>query len=412
MSQSSFDVTTDLSPVAPITSGSAVKPLYSPQDLADLYQFPKDAQGRGQTIGIIALGGNGGGFDEDDLEQYFRAIGLPKPALSVCRDETSGCQPSQPCLDKDRMQKLIEQLEQEGYKNGKPQDLEAWKTFEATMDIELVGALANQARIIVYFIDPGVIVGLLDYILDLNSQDRPTILSASWGDVESTWIECGWKDRLKSMEERFQALAIEGVTLCFSSGNDGSGRDRELQVSYPASSPYVLACGGTRLKAQGEETVWNEKELKRASGGGESSLLPQPYWQASAVEDKIGTEGRGVPDVAAVADFNTGVKLLVAGLTCPSVGTSAAAPIWASLVARINEKLGVNLGGRLPRLLYQAEISKAMRDITEGNNNLDPDNDTGPYQASPGWDPCTGWGGPDGEKLLAALQALQQASSG
>jgi kumamolisin len=175
----------------------------------------------------------------------------------------------------------------------------------------------------------------------------------------------------------------------------------------------VLACGGTKLLASNnqieEEIVWNEMDneeavFRGATGGGVSEVFPPPDYQADAdvppsYNDST-SKGRGVPDVAANADPNSGYLVTVDGITTVSGGTSAATPMWAALVARINEALGRRVGLMHPTI-YAWKGGKAFHAITTGTN--------GAYAARPGWDACTGWGSPCGEVLL---QALQESSGG
>jgi kumamolisin len=148
--------------------------------------------------------------------------------------------------------------------------------------------------------------------------------------------------------------------------------------------------------------VWNETvkgRLCQSTGGVSHFFDPAPAWQASAeVPRKTnGRTGRGVPDVAAKADFATGYKTCVGGLDIPMGGTSAAAPLWAALIARLSQRQRRPVG-YLTSLLYlrAGRFRKAFHDITRGNNGRC-------YSACPGWDACTGWGSPDGSKLLKAL---------
>ena len=109
-----------------------------------------------------------------------------------------------------------------------------------------------------------------------------------------------------------------------------------------------------------------------------------------------GFVGRGVPDVAGDADPESGYNVLVDGDQTVIGGTSAVAPLWAGLLARINQSLGTSVGYLNPSL-YAASVESTLHDITSGNN--------GSYSAGPGWDPCTGLGTPNGAALLAALAA-------
>ncbi|HWN34885.1 MAG TPA: peptidase S53, partial [Pseudonocardia sp.] len=179
-------------------------------------------------------------------------------------------------------------------------------------------------------------------------------------------------------------------------------------VDFPAASPNALACGGTRLEADASsgavstETVWNNGTGGGATGGGVSTTFGLPAWQASAgVPARAGGSGhsgRGVPDVAAVADPQTGYRVRVNGSDTVVGGTSAVAPLWAALAARLAQATGRPLGLPQPALYRGAAagtVARGFRDITSGNN--------GAYRAGPGWDACTGLGVPVGTDLLAAL---------
>jgi kumamolisin len=163
----------------------------------------------------------------------------------------------------------------------------------------------------------------------------------------------------------------------------------------------VLACGGTKLDANGativSEVVWNELALKDgATGGGVSNVFALPSWQASAGVPKpsVTTGGRGVPDVAGDADPTTGYTIRVDGDTSVIGGTSAVAPLWAGLVAVANQQLGTQVGFIQPAI-YAAKAASAFNDITQGNN--------GAFSAGPGWDACTGLGSPIASKLIPLL---------
>jgi kumamolisin len=231
------------------------------------------------------------------------------------------------------------------------------------------------------------------------------VVSCSWGD-EETQFTPQWMDLA---DELFQMAALAGITLCYSSGDDGDGtRDGgEPCAHFPASSPHVLACGGTLASLRGtrlHEIVWSQRFANQLleSGGGVSGHFARPAWQASArvpkrPQGKKGgrQHGRGLPDVAAKADFQPGYDVRVVGFDGPlGGGTSAAAPLWAALVARLNEAIGARCGHLTP-LLYARRFRGSTRDIVKGSNGV--------FSARPGWDACTGWGSPRGRRLLAAL---------
>ena len=190
------------------------------------------------------------------------------------------------------------------------------------------------------------------------------------------------------------------MTVTVAAGDDGSNdnvNDGKAHVDFPASSPNVVACGGTKLTASGgaitEEVVWHEAS-GGATGGGVSVDFALPAYQKSAgvpTQHDTHKPGRGVPDVAGDADPATGYRVRVDGKDLVFGGTSAVAPLWAALMARINAKLGHTAGFINPKL-YAAGV---LRDITQGDN--------GAYKAGPGWDACTGLGSPDGAKVLTAL---------
>jgi kumamolisin len=181
-----------------------------------------------------------------------------------------------------------------------------------------------------------------------------------------------------------------------------------VHCDFPASSPHALACGGTKLIgntssfAITSEVVWNELASNEgAGGGGVSDVYPVPSWQAGAgvpVSASGGGSGRGVPDVAGNADPLTGYLVVVDGQQEPIGGTSAVAPLWAGLIARLAQATGKTFGLMQP-LLYAGvapgTAQPGFNDIVAGGN--------GAYQAGPGWDACTGLGSPNGAALLKLL---------
>ena len=280
------------------------------------------------------------------------------------------------------------------------------------MDIELVATLAPGAGVVVYCVsntEQGKFDALSHAICE---PDGPSVVSCSWGDRE-TEFSPGW---MRLIDDLFQMAALAGVTFCYSSGDDGDGtRDLAAKTdarrsrgrpcpNFPASSPHVLACGGTTAKRGGArpvETVWHETFASHLleSGGGVSRQFRRPSWQAGARVPRSARgrrDGRGLPDVAAKANFGPGYDVRVAGMNGPlGGGTSAAAPLWAALVARLNEALRAPCGHLTP-LLYARDVRGAMHDIVKGSN--------GAFKARRGWDACTGWGSPRGDRLLAALK--------
>ncbi len=358
-----------------------------PHDVAKVYEFPEHADGRGQTVAVICLGG---GFYRSDLETYFARRGGKRPRVSV---EELGGGKNEP-VAKRELARLADALEHNSFLHDETEQMgrkTIW-TIEATMDVELVGSFAPGADIIAYF-SPNTERGR--FLATTHALARtprpPSVISCSWGAPESSIPP----QVLRVMNRCYQIAALCGVTVCVSSGDSG-----KTEVNFPASSPYVLACGGTHLRIESrktEETVWNETfgGMPMSSSGGYSAFFEQPSWQKKPIEKAKGKKrGRGVPDVAAKADLAGGYAILSGSRVIPMGGTSAAAPLWAGLVARINQKMGKPAGFLSP-FFYTRPFQRAVRAICKGTN--------GRYRAGPGWNPCTGVGSPKGKKLLELL---------
>jgi kumamolisin len=233
-----------------------------------------------------------------------------------------------------------------------------------------------------------------------DTTNKPSVISISWGGPEPSWTT----QASTALDVACQAAAAVGVTITVACGDDGStDGGTGNNVDFPASSPHVLACGGTTLKGSGttisSEVVWNELAIgEGATGGGVSTLFPLPAWQQSSKVPASTTSagGRGTPDVAGDADPSTGYEVRVDGQTTVIGGTSAVAPLWAGLIALANQQNGVAAGFVNPAL-YAAGAKGAFRDITQGNN--------GGFSAGPGWDACSGQGSPVGSAIIALLGA-------
>jgi kumamolisin len=207
------------------------------------------------------------------------------------------------------------------------------------------------------------------------------------------------------MDAALADAAALGITVCIASGDNGASdgaSDGANHVDFPASSPHALACGGTALGSS-SETVWNDGAQGGATGGGISTVFAVPSYQSGCSATPLGgvasaLKMRGVPDVAGDADPATGYKVRVDGTDTVIGGTSAVAPLWAGLIARLNGNADASLGFLPPRLYA---ISGVCNDITSGNNNG--------YAASHGWDACTGLGSPHGATLAGVTPLKQKA---
>jgi kumamolisin len=352
---------------------------FTANQIGSLYGFPTDATGKGQTIALIELGG---GYVPADVDKYFQGIGLATPPLISVGVDGGSNSPT-----------------------GDPTSADG----EVLLDIEVAGALAPGATIVVYFA-PNTDQGFLDAITTAvhDATNHPTIVSISWGGPESTWTQ----QSLTNYDQAFADAATLGLTVTAASGDSGSSdgvADGKAHVDFPSSSPHVLGCGGTSLRGSGttiaSETVWNDGPGNGATGGGVSDVFALPSWQSGAAVpvsvNPGGRVGRGVPDVAGDADPQTGYAIVVDGQNEILGGTSAVAPLWAGLVALLNERRGSALGFINAALYAQAS---AFRDITQGTN--------GAYSAASGWDACTGLGSPNGSALEIALAAPARPSRG
>jgi kumamolisin len=343
---------------------------YTPPQVANLYAYPPGA-GAGQCVGLIELGG---GFRAADLTAYFSGLDIAAPTVTAVSVDHAANSPT-------------------GSADG--------PDGEVMLDIEVVGSIAPDARIAVYFA-PNTDAGFLDAVTSAihDTSNAPSVLSISWGGPESTWTA----QAMTAMDEAFQAAAALGITVCVACGDNGSSdgvSDGADHVDFPASSPFALACGGTRLVASANaitaETVWNDGAQGGATGGGISSFFALPSWQSGL--RALRTQGgavplsmRGLPDVCGDADPQTGYEVRVDGSATVIGGTSAVAPLWAALIARINASTGKPVGYINPQLYGNPQD---LRDITQGNN--------GDFAAQPGWDACTGLGSPNGTVLASLL---------
>lgn len=353
--------------IAPAAAASAG---LSPTLIAQLYKFPAGGRGSGQTIGIVELGG---GYRAADLNTYFSGLGIKMPAVSSVSVDGGANQPG----------------------------VDTNSDGEVMLDIEVSGAVAPGARIVVYFA-PNTDQGFHDAITTAvhDTVNKPSVISISWGGPEDSWTQQAGNAMLAACTD----AAAVGVTVTAAAGDDGATdgvADNKLHVDLPACLPPVLGCGGTRLDTShgkiADETVWNELAANEgATGGGVSRIFPLPGYQSSArvpVHPETKFAGRGVPDVAGDADPVTGYLVRVDGKNLVIGGTSAVAPLWAGLIAVINQQLGKPVGFVNPAL-YRIG-TPVFQDIATGNN--------GGYQATINWDACTGLGSPNGAALLKAL---------
>jgi kumamolisin len=348
-----------------------------PTEVARLYGIPLDHDGAGQCIGIVALGG---GFLTSDLSQSAAGTGRPVPV--VVEQSVAGASND----------------------FGSAEHPEADE--EIALDLQVLAAIVPGARIVVYFA-PNTAAGLAEGIHQavFDTVNRPQILSISWGSAEKFWNPAA-RDAMQAaladaVRLRLTVTAAAGDLLA-----TGGLSDDAAHVFFPASSPYVLGCGGTNVTprldggAITSESVWNDGLT--GTGGGISDTFPIPVYQANvplppSVND--GRRRRGVPDVAAAAARTPGYRIILAGHPIVKDGTSAVAPLWAALIALANARRGAPSGLVNP-VLYANPV--VLRAITQGNNRVHGKG----YDAGAPWNACTGLGVPMGADVIAALAAL------
>lgn len=346
-----------------VTANASGLTPFTANQVASAYGFPTNATGKSQTIALIELGG---GYKTADLNQYFKQFGAQPTVTAVSVDSATN-QPT-------------------GSADGPDGEVE--------LDIEVAGTVASGASIAVYF-TTNTDKGFLDAITAAvhDTKNNPSAVSISWGGPESSWTT----QSMDSFNEVFKDASMLGVTILVASGDDGSTdgvTDGQQHVDFPSSSPYVLACGGTQLVASGStiktEITWGGTANDGASGGGVSGHFPVPSYQTGILP--TGFSGRGVPDVGGDADPQTGYEVLVDGQSTVIGGTSAVAPLYAGLVALINQDIGSRCGFLNPVLYANPTI---CQDVVKGTN--------GAYNASTGWDATTGLGSIKGASLLTSL---------
>ncbi len=267
---------------------------------------------------------------------------------------------------------------------------------EESIDTELSSSLAPSSKVRVYatatLSDAAVDNGYEAIVLDAVNGVAIDQVSISLGQCEASVSQSQALTDLYYHE----ILASLGSTVLVASGDSGShecGANGGNVPAFDSTSPYVTAVGGTTLKLSqsgvATETAWSD------SGGGVSGLFAKPSYQS-----KINLPSRGVPDVAAVGNPATGVAIVLNGNIEVFGGTSVATPIWAGLIALVNDarsaKGKASLGFMNP-LLYPLVSTANLRDIKSGNN--------GGYAAKVGYDLVTGLGSPLMNKLLPTLVA-------
>lgn len=296
--------------------------------------------------------------------------------------------------------------------------------IETALDVEMAHVVAPGASIVVLTspVDETEGVAGLPQFLQLEqyavAHHLGGIVSQSWSASEYSLANAAGRQEIARWDSFYQAATTQShVTFFASTGDNGATdfTDASLTtlasaptIGFPADEPWVTACGGTSLLTNGAhyaEVAWS------GSNGGFSAFYSRPPFQRTLPATAQGrpASGRGVPDISADSDPDTGLLIYSPFSNSPAGGTSAAAPFWAGLAAIANQMAGRPLGFINPAL-YKLETSPAasrdFRDITQGNNNVNSQGvNVQGFSAIPGWDAVTGLGTPDAAKLIPDLIA-------
>jgi kumamolisin len=330
--------------------------IYTVSEVSKIYGLKsRNDKDKRVSIAIIELGG---GYYKSDLDAYWKHIGLKtKPNI---------------------YDKLVDGAYNKPGKN-KGYDI------EVALDIQIVGGIVPNSDIYVYFA-PNTFSSFINALnRSIRHEPKMTTISISWG------LEEFDSPQIHQFNELLAQAAEQGITVCAASGDNGSNNGKSKpSVIFPSSSPYVLSCGGTNLKSGNKYNSKTKEKAWSGSGGGKSKLFYKPDYQ-----DGIKGDWRMIPDVAGVADPNTGWIIRYDGSYHVIGGTSAVAPMWAGYLAGQRINYFAN-----PILYKNYKKKKIFHDIKSGSN--------GEYDAEKRYDMVTGLGSPYGEKLSKLLQDVKK----
>ena len=345
-----------------LPSGLNYPATYTPQQLNAMYDSPSTATGSGQQLAIMTEGDVT--QPKADLATFEKTYGLP----AVTWNQINVGTPSTDTSGDD----------------------------EWDLDSQYSTAFAPGVTTLNVYVGPSlndsdILTTINKWVTDDIAQQG----SFSAGECDLLADASGFTSGLDAVLKQADA---QGQTMFFSSGDTGSQCPAITGVNgvpagipdtnYPASSPFGIGVGGTSVLDNNplSEIGWY------AGGGGLSPIEPTASFQANAkVLGVTAPPTRGVPDVSLDADPESGYDVVVDGAVEGIGGTSASAPSWQGIWARVN---GAHAGlGFAGPVLYSTEPSSAFHDITVGAN--------GAYTAGPGYDLVTGLGTPDIAKLVS-----------
>jgi len=355
----------------------AAVPYFNMNQIRKIYNIPVPIKSN-YVVGVVSFGGglygsvdSQGILTKGDVQKYWSSLGIAtanQPRVIIVL--VSGAR-NLPSMNDDGA------------------------TMENTMDVETIGAACPTSSLtIILYIIPNTLASfptLLNYMrtknVTINKVNyKPNIISCSWGAPEVYFPN----NIIANMNKELAALNAAGITMCAATGDYGSNNGvggKGNYVDYPSSNPHVTAVGGTTLVSP--NGVYDRRTVETAwpsGGGGISAVYSKPSYQS-----KIPGTKRLTPDVAAVADPNTGIMFIVNGKNHVIGGTSVSAPIIVGYLAAIISKRFIN------PILYSAP-SSCFNDILRGSN--------GGYNATKGYDNCTGLGSINAAKLLAQIKKV------
>lgn len=359
-------------PAAIDTSLKSRVSWFTATQYASIYNFPSPPN-TPKTIGVISFGGgifgsinSSGVLTSGDVQTYWTSLGIT----------------SQP--------KVIVVLVDGATNSPNASD---GATIENTIDIEMIGACCPTSNLtIILYIAPNSFAEFVNVfnrainvpvVVDGTSY-TPNVISISWGAPELYYP----RTLLNTINSLFASAVAAGINITAASGDNGSsdGVAGGPHVDFPASSPNVVACGGTHLSCPNLIYDGSTTEVAWSSGGGAvSAFFAKPTYQSA-----ISATGRAVPDIAMDADPATGVVYRIGGSLYVIGGTSIVSPAMAAYL------LCIGVTGLANTKLYTAaRTSGRFHDITSGNN--------GDFSAGIGYDKVTGLGSLVGNTLASAM---------
>jgi pseudomonalisin len=298
-------------------------------------------------------------------------------------------------------------------------------TTEWNLDSQsIVGAAGGSVQQIVFYDAPSMSLAAITAAYNKAVTDNVAkVINVSLGVCEASAHSAGSQATDNTI---FKQAVAQGQTFSVSAGDHGAYEcaggapsRSTYTVSEPATSPYVIAVGGTTLftntsnNAYNSEIVWNDPSWEPgtvwSTGGGFSKYERAPAWQPSSL---TGSTTRALPDIGFDADLRTGAILVLNGKTSDTLwgagylnnegGTSLAAPIFTGIWARLQSANGNALGFPAASIYeYFPSNAAVLHDVTSGNNGSGGYG----YKAKAGWDPVTGFGSVDIAKLNTFIQS-------